>query len=171
MILVSTLDSNLRLLDKANGKLLQSFSDAEFANSTYRLRSTLSSHDTVAVSGSEDGGIFAWDVLSGELVGRVQHNAETAVTGRESKKVVSAVAWKKRANEWASAGADGASRMDFQKLQLTDERNHRCLGRVEDAWQIFFAPLDLCKKTLRRKRGHYWLLVRVVHICVAFWPC
>ena len=110
-MLVSTLDSTMRLMDSSNGKLLQTYKHPEYINTTYRIRSTLGANDSIAVAGSEDGWIYAWDVLSGELVTRVKHDAEQSSSStRSSRKVVSALAYKKRAQEWASAGGDGMKR-------------------------------------------------------------
>ena len=68
-------------------------------------------NDAVVVSGSEDGGIYAWDVLEGEVAERFK-GGEGGVHGG---KVVSCVTWNKGAGVgagrgggvWASGGADG----------------------------------------------------------------
>lgn len=106
--MVSSLDSTLRLLDKTNGKLLKDYKGAGYCNSTYRIRSTLAARDSVALSGSEDGWIYAWDVLTGECTQRFKHQ-QASEQARASKKVVSAVACKRKGDEWASAGGDGKS--------------------------------------------------------------
>lgn len=106
-MLVSTLDSTLRLLDRSNGKLLKTYSHPDHAQTSYRIRSTLGSNDALVVAGSENGYINAWDIVSGELVGTVRHNAEQAADVRSSRKVVSTVAYHSRSDEWASAGGDG----------------------------------------------------------------
>jgi mitogen-activated protein kinase organizer 1 len=105
---VSSLDSTLRLLDRSNGKLLQSYKHTGYVNITYRIRSTLTAKDTVVLSGSEDGFIYAWDVVTGEMLQKVDHYAaQDPANTRNSKRVVSAVAQKKRDTEWASASGDG----------------------------------------------------------------
>ena len=106
-MLVSSLDSTLRLMDRSNGKLLKSYSHPDYVNTSYRIRSTLASNDALALSGSENGWIHAWDIVSGNMVGSVRHNAEQAADVKSSRKVVSAVAYHRRADEWASAGGDG----------------------------------------------------------------
>ncbi|KAI9667060.1 MAG: hypothetical protein M1831_001237 [Alyxoria varia] len=106
--LVSTLDSKLRLMDKSNGKLLQSYEDPSFTNDKYRIRSSPGGRDTFIVSGSEDGYVYAWDVVSGERIKRVRHHTDqvsSKVRGKSS--VVSAVTCKRKGEEWASAGGDG----------------------------------------------------------------
>lgn len=95
-ILVSTLDSTIRLMDKGNGKMLQSYKG--HTNGDYRIRSCLGLADTVVVSGSEDGQIYAWDLLEGRVI-------ETL--GAHDGKVASAVAFNAARKEWASAGVDG----------------------------------------------------------------
>ena len=106
--LVSTLDSTLRLVDKSNGKLLQSYRDQGFTNDKYRIRSSPGGRDTFIVSGSEDGHVYAWDVVTGERVKQVQHHSDqvsSKVRGKST--IVSAVACKRKGEEWASAGGDG----------------------------------------------------------------
>lgn len=58
-----------------------------------------------------------WDVLTGETVHKVWHSHDGGAEGgaragiKNTRKVVSAVAWRKKGargdGEWASAGADG----------------------------------------------------------------
>ncbi|GAB7351006.1 hypothetical protein MBLNU459_g1498t1 [Dothideomycetes sp. NU459] len=114
--LVSTLDSTLRLMDKTNGKLLQAFRDQDFANATYRIRSTLAAADSLVISGTEDGAIYVWDLLSGSVKHKLRHTQQTLTDGKSKgtvatstkKDVVSAVAWNQLRKEWASAGGDGS---------------------------------------------------------------
>ncbi|RMJ22355.1 hypothetical protein PHISP_06769, partial [Aspergillus sp. HF37] len=89
-VLVSSLDSRVRVLDRQDGKLLKAFGGEDAAsdvaaagngtyrNSELRIRSVFAKGDAVVLSGSEaarDGGgparVFAWDVLSGEVVASV----------------------------------------------------------------------------------------------------
>jgi mitogen-activated protein kinase organizer 1 len=93
---VSTLDSTIRLMDKSNGAMLQSF--AGHVNKDFRMRSCLGLADSVVVSGSEDGHLYAWDLLQGSVVERIKAHGG---------KVVSAVAFNQAQKEWASAGTDG----------------------------------------------------------------
>lgn len=95
-VLVSTLDSTIRLMDKGNGQLLQNYKGHK--NKDYRIRSCLGMVDAAVISGSEDGKIYAWDLLEGNVIEELEgHNG----------KVASAVAWNGTRKEWASAGVDG----------------------------------------------------------------
>ncbi|KAK8164705.1 WD40-repeat-containing domain protein [Phyllosticta citrichinensis] len=110
-VLVSSLDSTLRLMDLANGKLLQAFKSPDYTNTAYRIRSTLANKDAIALSGSEDGAVVAWDVVSGEVIHTLQQQQQppqgTAAAGKKNV-VVSAVAWcPGRRKEFASAGGNG----------------------------------------------------------------
>ncbi|KAK3068170.1 hypothetical protein LTR53_014466 [Teratosphaeriaceae sp. CCFEE 6253] len=110
--LVSTLDSKVRLMDRATGQCLQTFTGDGFANETYRVRSALGAADGVAISGSEDGRVFVWDVLSGEIIHSLWHKQGWNGTESEGSKfakqdVVAAVAWNQIRKTLASAGGDG----------------------------------------------------------------
>lgn len=106
--LVSSLDSTMRFFDRGTGKCLQSFRDEGFKNETYRMRSVLAMGEAYAVSGTEDGRVLVWDVLTGVVAQRLWHKSESAAQTIASKKdVVSAVAWNQLRKQWASAGGDG----------------------------------------------------------------
>jgi hypothetical protein len=95
-VLASTLDSAIRLLDRANGTLLQAYKG--HANTDFRVRSCLGFNDAFVLSGSEDGAIYAWDLLEGRVVHRLAAHAG---------KVASAVVVNDARKEWLSAGVDG----------------------------------------------------------------
>ncbi|CAJ0910675.1 16777_t:CDS:2 [Entrophospora sp. SA101] len=61
-ILASSLDSVIRLMDKENGH----------KNSTYKIHSCLSNDDSRIISGSEDGSIYIWDLLDGNLLKTIE---------------------------------------------------------------------------------------------------
>ena len=86
-------------MDKGNGQMLQFYKS--HTNTDYRIRSCLGLADSVVVSGSEDGSLYAWDVLEGKVIEKLE-----SVHGG---KVASAVAWNGNGarKEWASAGTDG----------------------------------------------------------------
>ncbi|KAF2402917.1 WD40 repeat-like protein [Trichodelitschia bisporula] len=117
-VLISTLDSTLRLMDKSTGKLLQAYRAPNYTNTTYRLRSTLGQADTTILSGSESGALFVWDLVSGNVLHELRHGAEApppsvAVGGKpaeaktSSRNIVSAVAYCPARAEWCSGGGDG----------------------------------------------------------------
>ncbi|OZJ06268.1 hypothetical protein BZG36_00821 [Bifiguratus adelaidae] len=60
-VLVSSLDSTIRLLDKDNGSLLNEFKGHK--NIEYKIQSVLSNDDAHVLSGSESGGIHVWDLV------------------------------------------------------------------------------------------------------------
>ncbi|OQO15129.1 hypothetical protein B0A48_00511 [Cryoendolithus antarcticus] len=109
--LVGTLDSRLRLMDRKTGKCLQTFWDDEMVCENYRIRSTLAMGDSLAVSGSENGQVLCWDVLTGELRYRLRHSEDGPRTKPDATAtkldVVSAVAWNPARKQLASAGGDG----------------------------------------------------------------
>lgn len=119
-LLVSTLDSRIRMLDRADGRLLKAFggeseNDAvpqamagrRYRNNDLRIRSVFAKGDGAVLSGGEadkndttsQAGVFAWDVLSGEVVG--------SVDAGDRVKAVSCVAWNEKEKCWAGGCSDG----------------------------------------------------------------
>ena len=96
-MLVSSLDDTIRLLDKANGGLLNSFSGHQ--NSTYRVPSVFGHTQRIVVSGSEHGEIVAWDIANGKEVGRIHAHGG---------KVISGVTFHPRSCRMISCGQDGS---------------------------------------------------------------
>ncbi|KAF2725132.1 WD40 repeat-like protein [Polychaeton citri CBS 116435] len=99
-VLVSTLDSSVRFMDRASGRCLKECRGSGFTNEEFRVRSALGAAESVAISGGEDGQVWVWDLLTGEVREKVWHDSE-------KRRVVGAVAWNQRRNVWASAGGDG----------------------------------------------------------------
>lgn len=60
-VLLSCLDSHLRLLDKSNGDILNDYSGHK--NEVYALRSCFSYDDAYVISGSENNQILFWDLV------------------------------------------------------------------------------------------------------------
>ncbi|KAL4864182.1 hypothetical protein BDV12DRAFT_201348 [Aspergillus spectabilis] len=120
-LLTSTLDSRIRMLDRDDGKLLKAFGHEDsskpppltrgkpptYHNSELRIRSVFAKADAVVLSGSESdkddlaaqAHMFAWDVLSGEVI--------AAIPAGEKVKAVSCVAWNEKGNCWAGGCSDG----------------------------------------------------------------
>ena len=118
-LLVTLLASRSVLLDLSTGVVLKTYGDKGFSNQELRLRSTFAANEGVVVCGSESGDgegggeggkggeIFAWDVLSGELVARLRHGEGMGKDG-----VVGVVAWtdgrgRGSGGWWVSGGSDG----------------------------------------------------------------
>jgi WD40 repeat protein len=128
-VLVSSLDSRVRVLDRQDGKLLKAFGGEDavsdgaaagngndggmYRNTELRIRSVFAKGDAVVLSGSEAakdrGGparMFAWDVLSGEVV--------ASVPAGEGVKAVSCVGWNEKEGCWAGGCSDGM----FELIEL-----------------------------------------------------
>jgi len=122
-VLVSTLDSTIRLMDKGNGQMLQCYKGHQ--NTEYRIRSCLGMADSVVMSGSEDGKLYAWDLLEGRVIDKME-----AYEG----KVASAVTCNSVRKEWASAGVDGmfsgCIEPEFRRV-LINCRHRRSLGDAD----------------------------------------
>ncbi|NXI46992.1 WDR83 protein, partial [Galbula dea] len=64
-LLLASLDSTLRLLDKETGELLGEYTG--HCSTKYRLDCVLSEQDTHVGSASEDGRVYFWDLVEGSL--------------------------------------------------------------------------------------------------------
>ena len=102
------------MLDQSNGQLLKAFGASDkdtgpsYRNEELRVRSVFAKGDAVVLSGSEaspgsraqmQAYMFAWDVLSGEVV--------AAVPAGMGVKAVSCVAWNEKRGQWAGGCSDG----------------------------------------------------------------
>jgi mitogen-activated protein kinase organizer 1 len=65
-LLVSSLDGLVRLLDKEDGQLLSSYKGHK--NKEYRIEAALAYTDEYVMSGSEDGQLYAWELVDGALL-------------------------------------------------------------------------------------------------------
>ena len=63
-VLCGTLDSTLRLLDKASGQVLCEYRGHK--NDSFKLSCCLSQDDSKVLSGSEEGTLHAWDLVEGK---------------------------------------------------------------------------------------------------------
>jgi mitogen-activated protein kinase organizer 1 len=115
-VLVSCLDGWIRMVDRADGRVLKGFGgvggggrgSVEYINKELRIRSTFAKGESVVLSGSEgaesaeekgNASVFAWDVLTGDVV--------TTIRAGEAVKVVSCVAWNEKGGCWAGGCSDG----------------------------------------------------------------
>jgi mitogen-activated protein kinase organizer 1 len=97
--LISLLDSSLHLVDLESGGSLISFKG--HVNTRYRLCSTFSRSEASVISGSEDGVIYIWDVLSGNVTARLA----------EHKQAVNCVEWHPNKDAFLSASMDCTLRL------------------------------------------------------------
>ncbi|KAG0205748.1 WD repeat-containing protein 83 [Mortierella sp. GBA30] len=97
-VLASSLDNTVRLMDRANGQLLNAYKGHK--NSQYKIRSCLSNSDAHVLSGSEDGKIYIWDLIEGDVVYRIEAHS----------KIVSAIAYHPTKDRMCSASVDGSVR-------------------------------------------------------------
>lgn len=117
-VLVGTLDSKLRLMDRENGTCLKTYGDGGWRNEELRVQSVLGGRERYVVAGDEltaagsegdvDGRVWVWDLLSGKMVAKVRvpwgpggMEGRKRVLGRdgkekERKNVVSCIDWKER---------------------------------------------------------------------------
>ncbi|KAG6880186.1 hypothetical protein C0992_003850 [Termitomyces sp. T32_za158] len=65
-VLVTTLDSHIRLMDASSGKMLNDF--VGHSNTSYRCRACFSHDEANVVCGDEKGQIWAWDLLDAKVL-------------------------------------------------------------------------------------------------------
>ena len=64
-LLVATHDSTVRLLDKETGQLLNEYKGHKNVN--YSIECALNKDDDHIISGSEDGYLYSWDLIQGDV--------------------------------------------------------------------------------------------------------
>jgi len=94
-ILVSSLDSTVRLLDIENGTLLNDYKSHK--NETYKIECCLSNDDAFVYMGSEDSLIYVWDL--------VEPNKAYKLTGHSA--IVSSLSYHPSEPELLSSSVDG----------------------------------------------------------------
>lgn len=95
-LLVSSLDSTIRLMDSMDGAMLNSF--IGHTNSSYRIPSIFGSDESYVVSGSEDGRVVLWDAVTGQVRADVLAHAG---------KVISGLSIHAKTNQMLTCGGDG----------------------------------------------------------------
>ncbi|KAI6206608.1 WD-REPEATS-REGION domain-containing protein [Aphelenchoides besseyi] len=69
--LVSSMDGQVRLFDKTNGQLLNDFN--AHRNQEFRIESTMLKSGDQLASGSEDGHVYVYDVVTTKVLSRLNH--------------------------------------------------------------------------------------------------
>ncbi|ODA78393.1 hypothetical protein RJ55_05774 [Drechmeria coniospora] len=113
-VLVGSLDSKLRLMDRDKGTCLRAYSDAAWQNKELRVQSILGGREKYVMAGDEMSGqtdgdghgrIWAWDLLSGTLVTKIRvpqpegFEPKKKVVGKDGKEkprndIISCLAWR-----------------------------------------------------------------------------
>lgn len=74
-LLLSCLDARVRLLDKAEGEMLNEYQGHR--NTQYKVGSCFSNDDAYVMSGSEDKDIYVWDLVEAKLLGKLKGHTGT----------------------------------------------------------------------------------------------
>ena len=106
-------------------------------NNEYRIRSCLAMQDSMIISGSEDGKIYTWDLLTGNII--------ASIDAHEGK-VASAVTWNRGKTEWASAGTDGTKKKFSGLLRRTQLIPAQGLCQFGARRQILEASRVICRQ-------------------------
>ncbi|OTB05746.1 hypothetical protein M426DRAFT_10195 [Hypoxylon sp. CI-4A] len=94
-VLVGSLDSKIRLMDRESGGCLKTYSEPGWKNEDLRVQSILGGKEQYVLAGDEmtstpgrngEGRILAWDVLTGELKAKV--TVPWGPPGHEPKKLI-----------------------------------------------------------------------------------
>ncbi|KAI1340990.1 WD repeat domain-containing protein [Xylariaceae sp. FL0016] len=117
-MLVGSLGSKLRLMDRESGTCLKTYSDPEWKNEDLRVQSILGGKEQYVLAGDEmtapgqnssgngEGRLWAWDVLSGAVKAQIRvpwgpagTEPKKKVVGKDGKEkersnVISCVAWR-----------------------------------------------------------------------------
>lgn len=63
-LLIASLDSTIRLLDRSNGQMLAEFRDDEFKNDSYRSQVAFGHGEGTVLAGDDKGRIWVWDLAT-----------------------------------------------------------------------------------------------------------
>lgn len=104
--LVSILENSIKLIDKQNGGVLNSFTGHK--NKEYKIDSCVMHNDTHVVSGSEDGGIYFWDLIEAKVTKTIEsaHKGVAYSLSRHPKKNIILTAATDTVKLWKSSDAD-----------------------------------------------------------------
>lgn len=119
-LLVSTLDSHLRLLDRTNGKVLASF--AGHVNTEYRSKASFAYGEGSVVCGDEEGRVWAWGVMNVSETAFVSswfgRRTDDEGLGRETREAV----FKRRGSVRILVCSRGKGRAGGSKRLIRNER-------------------------------------------------
>ncbi|GHJ83712.1 hypothetical protein NliqN6_0114 [Naganishia liquefaciens] len=110
-LLVASLDSTVRLLDRTNGQMLATFKDAEFVNNAYRSQIAFGYGEDIVLAGDEQGGLWAWNVIDSKPL-----EAEPAKI--HSKVITWVETHPLHGNEMLTASADGTVKVWGRKKDV-----------------------------------------------------
>lgn len=125
-VLVGGLDSKVRMMDRRGGGVLRVFEADGWRNEGVRVQSCFGGGGRWVVAGDEfppgegeEGGVWAWDVMTGRVVARLgvpwgEGGGRRVVVGKDGREkgrrnVVSCVAWKDggRGDQFCVGGTSG----------------------------------------------------------------
>lgn len=108
-VLVASLDSRLRLLDKASGTVLCEYTGHK--NAAFKLAACLSNDDSRVLCGSEDGSLHAWDLVEGRQTLRLRAHAGPVVSlcTHPKQPALLTASHDGTARLWVPAAADGSA--------------------------------------------------------------
>ncbi|KAI0146335.1 WD40-repeat-containing domain protein [Xylariaceae sp. FL1272] len=129
-VLVSGLDSKVRLMDRETGECLKMYSDPGFKNEELRVQAILGGKEQYVLAGDEmtatqgqngEGRIWVWDILTGEKKaevhvpwGPVASEPRKKVIGKDGKEkersnVISCLAWREGGfgDQFCASGTSG----------------------------------------------------------------
>lgn len=116
-LLIGSLDSTVRLMDRSNGQMLASFGSSpsstpsattsttttttspEFKNTLYRSQVAFGHGESVVLAGDETGRLWAWDIVSGRPLSNIPKIHEKVITWIEHHP--------EKDDEMLTASADG----------------------------------------------------------------
>jgi mitogen-activated protein kinase organizer 1 len=114
-VLVGSLDSRIRLMDRKDGACLKTYSDPGMKNEDLRVQSILGGKEQYVMTGDEmtrtpgqngEGRLWAWNILTGDVVAKVQvpwgpagTEPKKKLIGKDGKEkersnVISCMAWR-----------------------------------------------------------------------------
>ncbi|KAJ9096623.1 hypothetical protein QFC20_006385 [Naganishia adeliensis] len=109
-VLVASLDSSIRLMDRTNGQMLATFKHDKFVNTAYRSQVAFGYGEEVVLAGDDQGCLWAWNIIdSKSLMEQPEKVHDKVITWVESHPL--------NGEELLTASADGTIKVWGKKKE------------------------------------------------------
>jgi len=110
-MLVSTLDSNVRLLECDSGNVLATYTG--HVNKRFKVEATFDATDSVVISGSEDNRVCMWNLVDGKLIAELKEHSGPVMCAKLKGESLVTAAGDGSINVWTTVQAPATREESF----------------------------------------------------------